>query len=138
MSNYVDEVANIVNWYKMLPKDYSNIEDLMHARKKLSTYQFLMSVELGKLRQAWKESEVGTEIVRRRKAVELIMDKQPMTKVQELSKAEALGMFEIEKMSDVEYHNMKFVIEATQEVNNTMMQHISQLKIEAQNVTPHT
>ena len=90
MSKHITEVTKIVEWYKELTKDYSNIEDLMYARKKLSTYQFLMSVELGNLRQAWKECEVGTEIVRRQKAVELINENCAMTKVVEISKAEAL------------------------------------------------
>ena len=130
-----EQISIIVEWYKELPKDYSNIEDLMYARKQLSTHQFLMAVMLSDLRQKWKESEVGTEIVRRTKAVELIIEGSPMTKVVEISKAESLGMLELEKMADVEYHNMRFIIEATQEVNNTIMQHISQLKIEQRNIS---
>tara|TARA_R110000787_G_C13375158_1_gene441247 strand:+ start:881 stop:1297 length:417 start_codon:yes stop_codon:yes gene_type:complete len=138
MSELTDEVKKVVEWYKDLPKDYSNISDLMYARKKLSTYQFYMAVELGKLRKSWKECEIGTEIVRRRKAVELIIEGLAMTKVQEMSRAEALIMLEAEKIADIGYHNMKFMMDATQEVNNSMMQHISQLKIEQKNIAPHT
>jgi hypothetical protein len=138
MTEYIEEVTKIVEWYKELPKDYGNIEDLIYARQKLSTYQFLMAVELGKLRQVWKEAEVGTEIVRRQKAVECIAENMPMTKVQELSKAEALLMLEAEKIADVSYHNMKFMIDQTAEVNNSMMQHISHLKTEKSNIRSHT
>tara|TARA_R110000796_G_scaffold60558_2_gene140094 strand:- start:299 stop:715 length:417 start_codon:yes stop_codon:yes gene_type:complete len=138
MSELTDEVKKVVEWYRDLPKDYSNISDLMYARKKLSTYQFYMAVELGKLRKSWKECEIGTEIVRRRKAVELIIEGLAMTKVQEMSRAEALIMLEAEKIADIGYHNMKFMMDATQEVNNSMMQHISQLKIEQKNIAPHT
>ena len=138
MNELTDNVTEVVEWYKKLPKDYSNIEDLMYARKKLSTYQFTMAVELGKLRQNWKECEVATEIIRRQKAVECIEEGLAMTKVVEISKAEALLMFEAEKNADAEYHSMKFLIYATQEVNNTMMQHVSQLKIEQKNIAPHT
>ena len=134
----IEEVRTVVEWYKDLPKDYSNISDLMYARKKLSTFQYLMSVELGNLRQSWKECEVETEKVRRTKAVECIREGLAMTKVQEISKAEALLMLEAEKIADSMYHRMKFTIEATQEVNNTMMQHISQLKIEQKNITTQT
>ena len=138
MSELTDEVKKVVEWYRDLPKDYSNISDLMYARKKLSTYQFYMAVELGKLRKSWKECEIGTEIVRRRKAVELIIEGLAMTKVQEMSRAEALIMLEAEKIADIGYHNMKFMMDATQEVNNSMMQQISQLKIEQKNIAPHT
>ena len=138
MTEYIDEVTKIVKWYKELPKDYSNIEDLIYSRQKLSTYQFLMAVELGKLRQTWKEAEVGTEIIRRQKAVECIEEGMPMTKVQELSKAESLLMLEAEKIADVYYHNLRFMIEQTQEVNNSIMQHISHLKTEKSNIRNHT
>ena len=130
ISETISEVTKVVEWYKELPKDYTNIEDIMYARKKLSTYQYLLSVELGNLRQSWKECEVETEIVRRGKAVEGLA----MTKVQEISQAEALLMLEAEKIADAMYHRVKFIISATQEVNNSMMQHVSQLKIEQKNI----
>tara|TARA_R110002126_G_scaffold93089_2_gene220721 strand:+ start:3932 stop:4351 length:420 start_codon:yes stop_codon:yes gene_type:complete len=138
ITEILEEVTKVAQWYKDLPKDYSNIQDLMYARKKLSTYQYFMSVELGNLRQSWKECEVGTEIVRREKAVECIVEGMPMTKVQEISKCEALLMFEAEKIADSMYHRMKFTIHATEEINNTMMQHVSQLKIEQKNITTQT
>jgi len=97
-----------------------------------------MAVELGKLRQVWKEAEVGTEMIRRQKAVECIEEGYPMTKLQELSKAESLLMLEAEKIADVHYHNMKFMIDQTQEVNNSMMQHISHLKTEKSQIKSHT
>ena len=133
-SETISEVTKVVEWYKELPKDYTNIEDIMYARKKLSTYQYLLSVELGNLRQSWKECEVETEIVRRGKAVECINEGLAMTKVQEISRAEALLMLEAEKIADAMYHRVKFIISASQDVNNSMMQHISQLKIEQKNI----
>ena len=59
-------------------------------------------------------------------------------KIQEISRQEALLMFEAEKVADIGYHNMKFMLDATQEVRNSMMQHISQLKIEQKNIAPQT
>jgi hypothetical protein len=138
MNEIINEVEKVVSWYKELPKDYSNISDIMYARKKITTYQFYMSVELGKLRKVWKEFEVRREIVRRSKAVELIDEGLAMTKVQEMSKYEALDMFNEEKLADIEYHNMRFMVDSTQEVSNSMMMHLSQLKIEQKNVTLQT
>ena len=136
--NIYESVTEIVSWYKDLPKDYSNINDLIYARQKLSTYQFYMAVDLGDLREDWKQKEVETEIVRRKKSVECIMDSLAMTKVQEISKHEALEKYQIEKEADANYHKVKFIIESTQEVNNTIMQHISQLKLEQKNLQSQT
>lgn len=138
MTEYTEEVTKIVLWYKNLPKDYANIEDLIYARQRLSTYQYLMAVDLGKARKTWKEAEVGTEIVRRQKAVECINEGLAMTKVQELSKAEALLMYEAEKIADVFYNNLRFMIDQTKEVNSSIMQHISHLKTEKSNIIQHT
>jgi len=138
MNDLINEVIRVVEWYKELPKDYPNISDIMYARKNITTLQFYMSVELGKLRKEWKECEVRRETVRRMKAVELIDEGLSMTKVQEISRKEALFMFQAEKIADIEYHNLKFMLDSTQEVSNSMMQHISQLKIEQKNVILQT
>jgi hypothetical protein len=133
-----NELMQVVTWYKKLKKDYSNIEDLMYARKRITTIQFMLSVELGNLRQQWKEAEIQTEIVRRSKAFELIQENCAMTKVQEISRYESIPQLEMERLADAEYNALKFMIDATQEVGNSMMQHISQLKLEKSNIVSHT
>ena len=133
MIKVIEEITKIVEWYGNLPKDFTNITDLMYSRQKLSAYQFALSVELGTLRQEWKQCEAQTEFVRRNKAVEGVNEGLPMSKVVELSKASALECLKLEKTADGMYNRIKFIIESTESVNQSITQHISILKIEQKN-----
>lgn len=130
MSVAVDEIGKIVTWYKNLKKDYSNIEDLMYARKKLCTYQYQLAVELGTARQQWKECEVSTEVLKRKTLTDYLKEGMPFTKAVEFSKNECVLMFEAEKIADAYYNTFKFIMDASQEVSATMMQHIALLRKE--------
>lgn len=138
IEDVIDEVTTIVDWYKKLAKDYSNIEDLMYARQKICGNMFMLSVELGKARQDWKENEFITESIRRTSMVELLNQGMAIGKATEYAKADSLPSMEMEKKADAYYHMLKFMIESTQEVNNTIMQHISTLKKERENSTQYT
>lgn len=138
MKNIIEEITKIVEWYKQLPKDYSNIEDLMYARKKICTNQYLLNVELSRARQTWKEYEVTHETAKRRSIAELLEEGMPMNKANELGRSRSLIHMEHEKLADAFYHNLKFMVDATNEVSNTMMQHISWLKKEQESVVQDT
>jgi hypothetical protein len=134
----INEVTTLVNWYKKLPKDYSNIEDLMYARKVLCGNMFMLSVELGKTRQQWKECEFTTESVRRNTMKDLLEEGLAVGKADAYARADSLLALEAETVAESYYHLLKFMIDATQEVNNTMMQHISTLKKERENSNQYT
>ncbi len=130
MNDNIKEITKIVHWYKGLSKDYSGIEDLLKARKQLVTYQFLLAVEVGNARQSWKECEAQTEIIRRGEIAKLIDLKYPMTKAIELAKNESVLMYEAEKIADGYYNSLKFILDASYEVGNTISQHIAYLRKE--------
>ena len=138
METVIDEVTTIVEWYKNLPKDYSNIEDLMYARQKICGNMFMLAVELGKARQAWKQDEFTTESIRRKSMVEMLDQGMAIGKATEYARADSLLSLEMEKGSDSYYHTLKFMIESSQEVNNTIMQHVSTLKKERENSPQYT
>lgn len=133
-----DEITKIVEWYKGLGKDYANIEDLMYARKKLCTNLYLLNVEMSRARQSWKETEISHEVHKRKAIAELLEEGMPMTKCIEYAKAQCVVLFEQERIADAFYHNLKFMVDATNEVSNTMMQHISWLKKEQESVIQQT
>lgn len=134
----IDEITTIVDWYKSLPKDYSNIVDLMYARQKICGNMFMLATELGKARQCWKEQEFTTESIRRKSMVEMLDNGMAIGKAAEYSKADSLLSLEMEKGSESFYHLLKFLIDSTQEVNNTIMQHISTLKREKESSPQYT
>lgn len=134
----IDEVITIVDWYKTLPKDYSNIEDLMYARQKICGDMFMLSVELGKARQSWKEFEFTTESIRRKTMAQMIEEGSPVGKADAYARADSMIAMEQEKLSESYYHRLKFMYDSSQEVNNTIMQHISVLKKERENSPQYT
>lgn len=132
------ECTTVVEWYKDLAKDYSNIEDLMYARKVLCGNLFMLSVELGKARQNWKECEFTTESVRRKTMAEMLEEGIAVGKADAFARADSLLAMEAENIAESYYHTLKFMIDAIQEVNNTMMQHISTLKEERKSSPQYT
>ena len=126
----VDEICKVVNWYQNLSKDYTNISSLMHARKTLSTYLFGLSTEMSNLRQIWKQNEFETESARRKIMVEMIDENVAVSKANEYCRMKIISFVELENLSENEYHKLKFFIDSANDVNSTLMQHISLLKKE--------
>ena len=129
----IDEVITIVDWYKTLPKDYSNIEDLMYARQKICGNMFMLSVELGKARQAWKEYEYTTESIRRKTMAEMLAEGTAVGKADAYARADSMIAMEQEQIAESYFYRLKFMFDSSQDVNNTIMQHISVLKKEREN-----
>jgi hypothetical protein len=134
----IDEVITIVEWYKCLPKDYSNIEDLMYARQKICGNMFMLSVELGKARQAWKEYEYTTESVRRKTMAEMLVEGNAIGKSDAYARADSMIALEQQQLSESYFYRLKFMFDSSQDVNNTIMQHISVLKKERENTPQYT
>lgn len=134
----IEEVITIVEWYKSLPKDYSNIEDLMYARQKICGNMFMLSVELGKARQAWKEYEYTTESVRRKTMAEMLVEGNAIGKSDAYARADSMIALEQQQLSESYFYRLKFMFDSSQDVNNTIMQHISVLKKERENTPQYT
>lgn len=134
MEKIIHEMTTIVSWYKELPKDYTNIEDLMYARQKICGNMFLMSVELGNARQAWKEYEFTTEKLRRNTMANYLEEGVAVGKADAFARSESIVALEQEKIAEGYYHTLKFMMDSIQEVNNTIMQHISWLKKEKEHI----
>lgn len=130
----IDNITEIVNWYKDLPSDYSGINEIMHARVQLSTNLFLYASEMGRYRIAWKESESECERVRRSKTKAMLEAGFPLSKAQEYGKFYSLGEFALERKYDATFGAMRLFYDSTQAVLDTINQHISNLKKEFEEV----
>ena len=126
----IDNVSEIVNWYKGLPSDYTGINELMYARVQLSTNLFLYAVEMGRYRIAWKEAEAQTERARRTSTIDYLENKQPLSKAQEYGKFDSLDQYILEKRYDGTYGSMKLFYDSSQAILDTLNQHIATLKKE--------
>lgn len=57
MDNVADNIASLIHKYQALPKDYSDVADLIHRRKWLSTLLFDFTAEVGELYQEMISAE---------------------------------------------------------------------------------
>lgn len=134
----INDVIKIVDWYKNLPKDFSNINGLMSCRQKLTGITFFLSVELGNIRQQWKDAEFITESNKRTFINNELEQGVPVGKAIEIGKLNSLNFLGIETTYESEYHKLKFIIDSITNVNNSMMQHISVLKKEMETAAQYT
>lgn len=130
----IDNITEIVTWYKGLPSDYTGINELMYARVQLSTNLFLYASEMGRYRIAWKNSETESERVRREKTKSLLDAGFPLSKAQEYGKFYSLDEYALERQYDGTFGSMRLFYDGTQAVLETINQHISNLKKEYEEV----
>lgn len=132
ITKVVDEINEIVDWYRCLPMDYTGINELMYSRVQLVTLLSYFATELGNLRISWKNAEANTERVRREHTKKYLDAGFPMTKATELGKFYCIEEYTEEKMYDGYYNNAKFYYDNIVNVIDAMNQHISNLKREEQ------
>jgi hypothetical protein len=126
----IDNISEIVTWYKGLPSDYTGINELMYARVQLSTNLFLYATEMGRYRIAWKSAEAEAEREKRKSTNDYLEQGYPLTKAQEYGKFHSLDHFVLEKQYDGTFGSMKLFYDSSQAILETLNQHISNLKKE--------
>ncbi len=134
MNDNLKKIIKVVSWYNELPKDYSNIEELLYVRKQLCTNLFAVAIELTKTRQEWKKHAYEVERIKRQSMQSYLEEGVPVSKAEAYAKAEALEALEQETMIESAYMTLKILVDNAVEVNTTMMQHVSNLKEERKNV----
>lgn len=130
INNVIDEINEIIGWYRSLPMDYTGINEIMYQRVQMVTLLSYFATELGEYRVQWKNAEAETERVRRTYVKEYIDSGSTMSKAQEYGKFYSLEEYAVEKKYDGAFNSMKFFYETTNGIIDAMSQHISNLKRE--------
>ena len=130
INDVIDEINEVVTWYRSLPMDYTGINELMYQRVQIVTLLTYFSTELGECRIQWKNAEIETERKKRSKTIEYLEDGNPLSKSQEYAKFESLEEFANEKRFDGAYNSMRLFYDSTNKVIDAINQHISNLKRE--------
>jgi hypothetical protein len=130
INDVIDEINEIIVWYRSLPMDYTGINELMHQRVQMATLLTYFSTELGEYRIQWKNAEAETERVRRSTTKEYLDSGLPMGKCQEYGKYYSIEQYATEKRYDGAFNSMRFFYDTTNGVIDAMNQHISNLKRE--------
>jgi len=128
----VQDLDDIINWYRELPMDYTGINDLMYQRIQLVTLLSFYASELGQVRINWKNAEAETEKVKREHTKKYLDAGFPMSKASELGKFYSVEEYVEEKNWDGLYYQMRLFYENATSIIDAMNQHISNLKREEQ------
>ena len=127
-----EKITDIVATYHATEIEAHNLAYLMGMRKELSVYAY----ELGKMTAKYKRLLEETKAQRKSKFAKAKLNHLTDTT---LGKAELLAESEIEEIRmnearfDGNYIGSKIILEQTSEVINSMMQDISQLRLEYKN-----
>ena len=119
----MDEINQIIEWYVKLPKDYSNVNELMWNRQRLVGHYFHYATLLGELRkqfniaQAQKENELAKR--------EMTSLEKSSTKAKVIAKANTSNLLMKEKEAEGNYYAHKENLEAIKEVLSAMSQSIA-------------
>ena len=119
----LEEINQIVEWYVKLPKDYSNVNELMWNRQRLVGFYFHYATLLGELRkefniaQAQKENELAKR--------EMTSLEKSSAKARVIAKANTSTLLMKEKEAEGSYYAHKENLEAIKEVLSSMSQSIA-------------
>ena len=127
-----EQMNGIIDWYRELPMDYTGINDLMYQRIQLVTLMSYYATELGDCRVEFKNAEARTERVKREYTKKYLDAGFPMSKATELGKFYSIDSFEKEKRWEGLFAQMRFFYDNTNNIIDTMNQHVSNLKREEQ------
>ncbi len=127
-----EQMNGIIDWYRELPMDYTGINDLMYQRIQLVTLMSYYATELGDCRVEFKNAEARTERVKREYTKKYLDAGFPMSKATELGKFYSVDSFEKEKRWEGLFAQMRFFYDNTNNIIDTMNQHVSNLKREEQ------
>jgi hypothetical protein len=124
-----DQIIEIIDWYRELPEDYTEVNDLMYARQRLSALVFNFSnLVVSNSVQAWKNAQSITE--NKKFQIRVQHQNKGVAQARNISKANTYMEFELEKKYEGIYLSAKHLEKSMYEVLDSMNQHISHLKEE--------
>lgn len=123
------KIERIVNWWEKLPPDYTGLNDVMHARQRLSSYLYAMATDLLTARKSWADAQTMLEGKTSQLKVKF-MAKVSATEAGIQAKANTSKLFEMEKKFEALYFGMKHQYDAIVQILEAMAQRIAILRRE--------
>lgn len=121
-------IIDIINNYKDLSPDYSDINELIYTRKQLATYCVTFSTEVSKARKDWKKSVARYEIEKNQKRIKFISN--GTTKADYMARANTEQELELCVENECKFFDLDYIFRASKDVLSEMNQHISYLRSE--------
>lgn len=137
----VDNIASIVAWYARIRPDFTDIDLLMNARRKLSTRLFELAMQVQALNREFSGAKYRLEIFEMRRFQELRAEAQGRfiaTHAEAQVKCESAELQEQEMQAETALQSAKIIYSSGMNVCDVMSQHISNLKMEKQSEMKHS
>ena len=132
LTSTLEKIQAAVSWYATIPPDFSDIGQLMEARRRLACHLFNFAIEVGELNR----DKNRTEHVRKSKFARLVNEAMAKTEGKNVAAAQQHADFQTsaergdEGASEAAYFAGRLIYDAGTNVLDTMNQHISNLKKE--------
>jgi hypothetical protein len=132
MESVKDEMLDIVGWYKNLPDDYIDINQLMYGRKQLATYSVTLGTEASRARGKWKLYAMQLEVIKNQKRLQNEVKGMGLTKADWTARGNVVKELELATKWEVHFYDLEYVLRTVREVLGEMNQRISYLRAEQQ------
>lgn len=131
MDNTLKEIFKIINWYrgvpKNIPKDFSNINELVYARKQLSCHAVDLAGFVGDLKADFETAYFNRRL---QYAKAITTEKGTVAEKEANSVISIQNVYEDEKTLEGQHAKAKLILGQVNEVLSSMQQHLSYLKDE--------
>lgn len=127
----VNKIAQIIEWYAGLPRDFHDVTALMYARSRLSCHLAEMAAQVAKLHTQKNGAEFQRKADHSRiLRSEMSVEKTSAAAAKIIADNETTEQMRREFEADSEYQAARVLYDAWRNVCDVMSQHISNLKSE--------
>lgn len=127
----IDEIAAIVERYRRLPADFSDIMALTYGKDLIATHLFSLAIHLSDVIRRHEEAEFKRKAAYFRKYEEWTRDgKTSVSAAEKLAELSVLDLRSVESGLKAEKDAMRLLYEAGENVMNAIGQRVSTLKAE--------
>jgi len=127
----VDQILDIITWYRGVPSDYTDINELMHSRKELATLSVTLATEAAKARSDWKRKESRYDLEKCTKRIRF--ENHGTTKADWYARVNTKAEQEAYIEAENKYYELDYFLRSIREVLSEINQRVAALRAEIEN-----
>lgn len=128
--NTLEEIERIIRRYQELPADFSDVDRLQTASRKLATWLFTLAGEVGMLYKEKNRTEFQRRAAFDRKRKEVISQGESAAKAEAEAKDAVTELLKAEMEADADHRAAQLLYDAAKDVLDALRQHVSKAKEE--------
>lgn len=129
-----NEIGGLISAYSSLGSDFKDIDRLIVAKRKLSGYIYRFSVLVGESLEDYNNASSDRKVFLAQRQLEILNNGSTQFKANLMAEAESIELRKIENISEAIYRRVKSQFDSCSDILQSIMQDISTLKKELENV----